>query len=111
MSGLIFVASAQEQAPMPDLGFTWQDKAYHFFAYMAYAATVHRAVSAYALTPMRVALVVIGLSAAYAATDEWHQTWVPGRSSEVADWIADVCGATVTAVVLTIRTMHTGRST
>jgi VanZ family protein len=25
--------------------------------------------------------------------DEWHQVIVPGRSAEVLDWMADVCGA------------------
>ena len=30
---------------------------------------------------------------AYGATDEWHQSFVPGRSTELADWIADTAGA------------------
>lgn len=28
----------------------------------------------------------------YAAIDEWHQSWVPGRESSAADWLADAAG-------------------
>lgn len=33
------------------------------------------------------------LASAYAATDEWHQLFVPGRDSDVRDWLADTIGA------------------
>jgi VanZ family protein len=36
---------------------------------------------------------------AFGATDEWHQSFVPGRSTELADWLADTLGA-ATAVAL-----------
>ena len=29
----------------------------------------------------------------FGATDEWHQSFVPGRASEVKDWVADTLGA------------------
>ena len=32
---------------------------------------------------------------AYGASDEWHQSFVPGRSVDVADWIADAIGVVV----------------
>ncbi len=32
---------------------------------------------------------------AYGATDEWHQSFVPGRYAELEDWIADTAGAAV----------------
>ena len=38
---------------------------------------------------------------AYAASDEWHQSFVPGRASEAADWIADTAGAIVAVVLYT----------
>ena len=31
--------------------------------------------------------------ATLAALDEWHQLFIPGRSADVADWLADVTGA------------------
>jgi len=37
-----------------------------------------------------VALLIAG--ALYGITDEWHQMYVPGRTPDLADWIADVVG-------------------
>lgn len=40
------------------------------------------------------------LAALYGVTDEWHQRFVPGRSYEYADMLADAVGAaSATAVV------------
>lgn len=33
------------------------------------------------------------LASLYGAVDEWHQSWVPGRSSDSWDWLADTAGA------------------
>lgn len=32
---------------------------------------------------------------AYGASDEWHQSFVPGRATELGDWVADTTGAAV----------------
>jgi UDP-2,3-diacylglucosamine pyrophosphatase LpxH/VanZ family protein len=37
-------------------------------------------------------LLVFALVSAYGATDEWHQYFVPGRSCEFGDWVADTLG-------------------
>lgn len=39
------------------------------------------------------------VAAACGAIDEWHQSWVPGRSADIADWIADVAGGLVVWLV------------
>ena len=31
----------------------------------------------------------------FGITDEWHQSFTPGRSVEFADWLADTSGATL----------------
>ena len=41
----------------------------------------------------REAVVALLVTAAYAATDEYHQTFVPGREGCVRDVIIDTCGA------------------
>lgn len=35
------------------------------------------------------------LVSAYGISDEWHQSFTPGRSVEFADWLADTFGAAV----------------
>ena len=44
--------------------------------------------------PLRraVAAVLVGASA-FGSADEWHQQFVPGRSQDGADWLADTLGA------------------
>ena len=42
----------------------------------------------------RLLLTVVILLAAIGALDEWHQSWIPGRSgNDLGDWLADVAGA------------------
>jgi len=36
--------------------------------------------------------LIVALGALYGVTDEWHQSFVPGRSVSLLDWIADVTG-------------------
>lgn len=40
------------------------------------------------------------LSIIYGATDEIHQYFVPNRSSEVQDWLADVVGIIIALLVI-----------
>ncbi|MBI1753088.1 MAG: VanZ family protein [Acidobacteria bacterium] len=40
-------------------------------------------------------LFVIALVAFFGATDEWHQSFVPERSCDVLDWVADVIGGSL----------------
>ena len=43
--------------------------------------------------PLWVLLAIAGL--AFAAADEWHQTWIVGRVPSVGDWMADATGLIV----------------
>lgn len=44
------------------------------------------------------AWIVAGVVVAgFAAADEWHQQWIPGRGADALDWVADVAGATLGA--------------
>lgn len=38
------------------------------------------------------ALAALGLTASYALFDEWHQSWVPGRSGSLEDVLLDLLG-------------------
>jgi VanZ family protein len=37
------------------------------------------------------------IGTAYGATDEWHQSFVPGRQADAADVLADALGALAAA--------------
>lgn len=61
----------------------------HGLAYFVFGVTLYVAVGG----GVRRGLASAAISAAYAAIDEWHQSWVPGRSAALSDWVADVVGA------------------
>lgn len=42
-----------------------------------------------------VALFAIAFASLYAVTDEFHQSFVPGRMCDPADWLTDTLGATL----------------
>jgi uncharacterized protein YfiM (DUF2279 family) len=100
----IFLLSAQPRLPVPLAG--GSDKIVHFLAYAILGALLARGQTA-AGAPIVLAMA-IGI--AYGASDEWHQSFVPGRSVELADWLADSAG--VLAGVSLYHWMHrrTGRS-
>src|SRR5215212_8569426 len=51
-------------------------------------------------TPTRAALWAFLLASAYAATDEYHQTFVDGRHGTPLDWAIDSTGAAAAALYL-----------
>ena len=89
---LIFVISAQAQPPMPS---QLSDKQGHSIGYAGLAVTVSRALAGglTAGTTLPTAAAAWVIASAYGATDEWHQSFVPGRSADVRDWVADATGA------------------
>ena len=95
---LIFVISSLEQPPLPMPEFEWLtiDKLYHFIEYAILGGLVARAFvkAKPAIVPSRwVWYVAAVFSILYGASDEWHQTFVPGRFATLADWVADVLGS------------------
>jgi VanZ family protein len=51
-------------------------------------------------TPRRAALIAFAIASAYAATDEFHQTFVEGRHGSPVDWAIDSAGAAAAALRL-----------
>jgi VanZ family protein len=47
----------------------------------------------------RAAAAALVISVVYAATDEYHQTFVPGRSGNVGDVLIDASGASLGAII------------
>ena len=67
------------------------DKVGHFAMYAVLALFAARASGPRPGAAFRLATIA-GISA-LGAVDEWHQLWVPGRSTDPADWVADTIGA------------------
>jgi VanZ family protein len=55
----------------------------------------------------RGAALAFALSAACAALDEWHQSFVPGRYASLGDFLLDAAG--IAAVLLAVRLREPGR--
>lgn len=90
----IFVVSGQPSIPSaPDaLLDLLIKKALHALAYAILAFLWWRAVDPRGGRARRAALV-LAICALYAVSDEWHQTFVPGRSGRATDVLIDVAGA------------------
>jgi len=44
-------------------------------------------------------LPAVAITLAYAATDEWHQTFVQGRSGRPLDWLIDALGVGIAIAI------------
>lgn len=89
---LLFLSSHR---PVPALGGlpAGSDKVLHFLAYAILGALWMRALRP---GPGRAGvglLLATALAAGFGAVDEWHQSFVPGRSADVLDLLADLLGA------------------
>ncbi|PPD35647.1 MAG: teicoplanin resistance protein VanZ [Methylomonas sp.] len=97
--GLIFWLSDQQRLPMPT-AFEFQDKFLHTGAYWVMAILSWRALRHFGLSTKTLALVSFVFCSLYGITDEWHQSFVPGRESSHADWLADSIGAALAVILL-----------
>ncbi|MDD9974969.1 MAG: VanZ family protein [Candidatus Poribacteria bacterium] len=102
---LIFGISSMKQPPLPMPEFEWLtiDKLYHFIEYAILGGLLTRAFvkASPSIIPSRFAWHTAAvLSILYGASDEWHQTFVPGRFATVADWVADVLGSIAGVLVV-----------
>jgi VanZ family protein len=89
----IFYVSSLSQPVVPPGG----DKPWHLLAYLGLGAITVRAVAGGVPVPidLRIAAVAISIAVGYAATDEFHQRFVPGRSAQLSDLLADAVGVMV----------------
>lgn len=84
--GIFVATSLPSPPPMPNQS----DKVVHFVAYGALGAAVAWARGArgwVGALPWICVLSVLG------GVDEWHQSFIPSRSMDVRDWLADTVGA------------------
>ncbi|ADI00574.1 VanZ family protein [Salisediminibacterium selenitireducens] len=68
-------------------------KSAHFFVYLILGVLVLHALLASRVTLFRASVYAWFIATAYAATDEYHQTFIPGRVGDVMDVVIDSLGA------------------
>lgn len=94
---LIFLFSAQPNFTFVPLA--WQSDpvslAAHFVEYAVLAALLWQAARRTPRLTRRAWLAALTLALIYAASDEWHQAFVPGRVPDIRDWLTDAAGALV----------------
>lgn len=78
-------------------------KSAHFFSYAVMSALLFRAVRGPAFTRSwrpRYALAAMAICLAASITDEFHQTFIPGRTGTYKDVLLDMAGALFAQLVL-----------
>jgi VanZ family protein len=102
-AAVISTASSVPGERIPDLPLLAQDKLVHFGIYLLLAWLVHRAFHDQSQLPWLAryasasTVIAVGL---YGMIDEIHQLFVPGRSCDIVDWLADLSGGIVAVGLL-----------
>ena len=104
---VLFGLSSQTGIDLPYV-FSFQDKLIHAGVYgllgLLLLGTRRPLPDGYSL---RQALLAAGLASLYGISDEFHQSFVPGRQADPLDWLADTLGAL--AAVLIARSLWNQR--
>lgn len=83
----------------------WQDfifkKSAHFFEFMMFSLLLFRALKNSGVEIKKAFVLTFFISLLYAVSDEFHQSFVPGREPRVRDVIIDALGAVSILFVLT----------
>jgi VanZ family protein len=116
MAAIFYLSSLPN--PLPGLRDAAGDKSLHALAYAGLAFLCSRAIAEEGLGWRMTLLLACVVATVYGASDEWHQSYVPGRGADLYDWFADAAGAAagagihaVMAVICRIRPLQTSAHT
>lgn len=98
----IYWLSSRQSLPTPML-FMHQDKIIHMGAYFIMGIFAWRFFNDYISKPLLISFISLCFCSLYGLSDEWHQSYVPGRDADVMDWIADTLGATLALCIIFFR--------
>jgi VanZ family protein len=98
LMGAVFFASGRSEVAAPQV--SGIDKVGHFVVYAWLGVLLVRIPAVASLRPFGVWSAVV-IASLYGLTDEFHQSFTPGRSVELADWITDTVGALTAVIVYT----------
>ncbi|MBI4153552.1 VanZ family protein [Candidatus Woesebacteria bacterium] len=92
---IIFLLSARPVIPASQI--FWKDfllkKSAHIIEYAIFTVLIYRALKESGVKKYNAGLVAILISVIYGATDEYHQSFTPGREPRVRDVFFDTIGA------------------
>ncbi|HOQ49569.1 MAG TPA: VanZ family protein, partial [Candidatus Kapabacteria bacterium] len=81
------------QIEFPDLGILNLDKLLHLVAYFFYSLLLMLFfISNFNFNKRKVLLITFVFATLYAISDEFHQSFVPGRDASVYDLLANILG-------------------
>ncbi|MEK6656624.1 MAG: VanZ family protein [Nitrospirota bacterium] len=85
--------------------FKHSDKIIHLLEYAVLCFLVSKALSSTLKENVRryIGLIAVVISLLYAITDEFHQSFVPGRYASIDDIFADGIGAVISQIILYIK--------
>jgi len=91
-AALLFLLSAvPDTGPIPlEDWLPVNDTVAHFALYAVLGGLLARGGMRSGVTLPHLALILAGLL--YGVSDEWHQSFVPGRDASMGDWLADAAG-------------------
>jgi hypothetical protein len=101
-AALIFAISGIPQITPPFLGFTLEDKVYHFLEYSVFSFLLFLAFFKVQKDFFKKNLFLLSslIGIIYAYSDEFHQRFVPGRTYDLYDFLADCLGIILIQAIL-----------
>ena len=109
---VLLTATSLPGKDLPNLGVS--DKLEHFTAYFILAVILNLALivqNKYSLLKLKSSIFTIIIIGSYAALDELHQLFIPGRSCDIKDWAADFIAACIgVSVIFLIRVKSRNRN-
>jgi len=93
-AGLIFFASSISVFPRGIPDFEMRDKLVHVVEFAFFGILLWRSINHWKISLKGLNLLILALliGIIYAASDEIHQSFVPGRDGNIMDWFADAIG-------------------
>ncbi len=100
--GGIFYLSHIPQPLNINIGLHFEDKIIHVFAYFVLGITLIAAIKANFIHYGRkkILWIVLLIGTLYGISDEYHQSFIPGRCAEFFDWMADIAGIILSLTML-----------
>ena len=93
---------SSESNPMPEVTTRVSDWILHSVEYAGLAVLLCGALVGEGLGWLLSVVLALTATSIYGASDEWHQVFVPLRSSEVRDWLSDTIGGAAGVVIYSV---------